>query len=74
VLATQGETSKFGQCFTNFTNAVEALRFWKALNKYKWNVGSNRKTCEVFFTIIQRKGKSLPHVGQSAQTKIYHNQ
>lgn len=42
-------------------NVVRASRFWKALNKYKRNVGSNHKTCEVSLQIIQEKGKSLLH-------------
>jgi hypothetical protein len=47
--------------FANFTNAIEALRFWKAFNKYKWNVSSNHKICEVSLTTIQEKGESLSH-------------
>jgi hypothetical protein len=30
-----------GYVFANFTNVVRVSRFWKALNKYKWDIGSN---------------------------------
>ena len=57
--------------FVNFMNVVGALRFQKALNKYKWDVGSNCKTCEVSLKTIQEKRKSLPHAWHSDQIKNY---
>ncbi|CAK7347045.1 unnamed protein product [Dovyalis caffra] len=50
-----GRRANLGYAFVNFTNVVGASRFWKAFNKYKWNVGSNRKTCEVSWATIQGK-------------------
>ncbi|KAI5597678.1 hypothetical protein BDE02_02G081000 [Populus trichocarpa] len=47
--------ANLGYAFVNFTNAAGALRFRKAFNKYKWDVGANRKTCEVSLATIQGK-------------------
>jgi hypothetical protein len=63
-----------GYAFINFTNAVRASIFWKAFNKYKWNVVSNHKICEASLATIQVKGKSLPHVWHSDQINIYRSQ
>jgi hypothetical protein len=47
-------------------NAVGASKFEKASNKYKWNVGSNHKTYEVYFATTQktstRKTLLSPHL------------
>jgi len=43
-----------GYAFANFTNTVRASRFWKVFNKYKWNIGSNRKTREVYLLTIHK--------------------
>ena len=40
--------------FSNFMNAVGALRFQKASNKYKWNVGSNHNTYNVLLATAQK--------------------
>jgi hypothetical protein len=50
-----------GYVFATFMNVVRVSRFWKALNKYKWDVGSNCKTCEVSLKTIQEKRMSLPY-------------
>ncbi|KAF9687248.1 hypothetical protein SADUNF_Sadunf02G0073800 [Salix dunnii] len=47
--------ANLGYAFVNFTNTDGALRFWKAFDKYKWNIGSKRKTCEVSLATIQGK-------------------
>jgi hypothetical protein len=61
-------------CLSTLQNTIEASRFWKASTKYKWDVGSNYWTCEIFLVTIQGKRNSLFHVRHSSQMKTYHSQ
>ena len=65
--------ANLGYVFANFMNVIRASTFWKAFNKYRWNVGLNRKTSQVSLATIQQKRKSLPYIWHSDQMKIYHS-
>ncbi|WCJ44586.1 MEI2 C-terminal RRM only like 1 [Euphorbia peplus] len=54
-----------GYAFVNFTTSVGASRFSKAFSGYKWDVPTNKKTCEICFATLQGKSALTHHFKNS---------
>ncbi|XP_043697708.1 protein terminal ear1 homolog [Telopea speciosissima] len=54
-----------GYAFVNFTTTAGAFRFFRAYDKYKWDLFQTRKTCEIDFAEIQGREDLVKHFMKS---------